>query len=55
MTLHGDDILPSLTDTPASQVFDKKDMATRGIMQPAPIIFNENDASIKAANAVLKF
>jgi len=52
MAPHGDDILPSLTDTPAAQVFDKKDIATRGIMQPAHIIINENDSLIKAAIAV---
>lgn len=53
MLSFGDAILPSLADTDAAKIFDKKDIAPRGIMQPETIIFNENDASIKAPNVIL--
>ncbi len=49
----GDAILPSLADKDAAKIFDRKGIAPRGIMQPETIIFNENDASIKAPNVVL--
>ena len=54
MTLHGNGTLLSLTYAPAAQVFDQKVIATGGIMQPATVIFNENDLSIEARNTALE-
>jgi hypothetical protein len=49
----GNAILPSLADTDAAKIFDKKGIAPGGIMQSETIIFNENDAFIKTPNVVL--
>jgi hypothetical protein len=54
MSSLGDAILPSSIDTDAAKIFDKKDIAPRGIMQSETVIFNENDASIKAPDVILR-
>ena len=40
-------VKPFYTDALAAQVFDKKDMVTRGIMPLAVLIFNDNDFPIE--------
>lgn len=52
MIPHGDAILLSFTDPAPAKIFDKKGIAPRGIMQSETLIFNENDASIRAPNVV---